>query len=123
MNILCVCALGQHRSKLAAEYLTTQGFITRYRGSETHSTNPITREDIRWAQAVVYARNRHKLLVHKQFVVDTPEFVLDVTDDPSLVPEMWRRVLVNNPDKFYQEYTKPLVKEKLKEITYLLKSK
>ena len=124
MNVLCVCALGEHRSKLAANYLAAQGFITRYRGSETHSTNPITQEDLTWAQAIIYARSRHQVLVHERFVVGSkPEFVLDVTDDPVLVPELWRRVLIKDPDRFYQEYTRPLVEEKLKELISSLNSK
>lgn len=124
MKVLCVCALGQHRSKLAANYLADKGFDTRYRGSQTNSSNPITKEDIAWADILVFARARHKTLVEDRFgEFNKQSFVLDVTDDPAKIPEIWRRVLLEKPDTFYQEYTRPLVEEKLKKIFSLLKSK
>ena len=107
MNILCVCAQGMNRSKFAAKYFSELGFETRYKGSTMGENNPLEQEDFDWANAIVYLTSSHQEFVHKKFGVKDKEFVLNVTDHPGKIPEMWLRVKVSDPKKFYTEFTFP----------------
>ena len=121
MNILCVCAYGQNRSRMAAELLRKKGHVTRYAGIDKEAPNPLKHEDWMWAQAIVFARERHKQETHAKFGIKEQEFVLDVTDNPQDLPEIWLRLRISDPESFYREYTLPRINLAVEKIQQYLK--
>ncbi len=120
MNILCICAFGQNRSRMAANILSQEGYETRYRGIDEEAPNPLEEKDVFWADVFVFARERHQKKFHGRFEVEKQEFVLDVTDSLDELPEIWRRAKLMKPEQFYIEYTLPRIEEKVKNVSLAL---
>lgn len=118
MKIVCVCSQGQHRSRILAGLLTEQGHETRYGGIDEGAFNPLSQEDAEWAEVAIFARERHQKLFHERFGTKDKEIALDVTDNLKELPEIWRRLKINNLDKFYEEYTYPRLKEAFDGVTF-----
>ena len=60
MNILIVCTQGQNRSKYLAEYLNNKGYTTNYGGVDPEGFNPLTQNQVDWADVIVAVRERIK---------------------------------------------------------------
>ena len=72
-NVLAICSKGQNRSKYIADYLRRKGYKTRYGGAEGYSDpnidwRPITSEDVKWADVIIFIRPRLKEVLRKKFM-------------------------------------------------------
>lgn len=53
MHILCLCTLGQTRSKRIANHLSGKGHETDFAGASVLAFNKVTQQRIDWADAVI----------------------------------------------------------------------
>lgn len=87
MNILCLCAYGQNRSKYLAGYLADKGCQTDYAGLDIHAINPITQSKIDWADSIVVVQSGWmKERLEEDFFLEGKRVIyLDVEDRPEIV--------------------------------------
>ena len=90
-KILCVCSMGENRSKYLASYLKNKGYRTRYGGIghgrvNRVAHNPFSKEDVEWADIIIVVRKRHKPLLKEKFITKGKKIIaLDVTDSRRLI--------------------------------------
>ena len=120
-KILCVCAKGINRSKYLAGYLRRKGYKTRYGGVEYHRYwNPISQEDIDWADIIVIIRKRLEKIVKKKFKTRGKKFiVLDVTDSKRLLPKEFAKLKKLDYGEFQKKWTYPQLRRAIKSYSEL----
>ncbi len=96
-KILCVCSMGINRSKYLAEYLRKKGYETRYGGIipreyEHYTSNPLKKEDVEWANIIIFARKKHHPALKEKHNLRGKKLIsLDVRDNKE-------RVLQEHPE-------------------------
>ncbi len=86
MKVLCVCTMGQNRSKYLADYLEQLGYETRYGGVgpckwDPKPVNEVKFEDVKWADIIITARNKHiPILIEKYNAKGKKMIALEVID-------------------------------------------
>ncbi len=117
MKILCVCTMGENRSKYLAEYLSEKGHETRYGGVgpcriDPEPTNPVKKEDVEWAEIIVTARKKHKpILIEKYGAKGKKIICLDVTDSRKAMGEIYPEFKKIERDEFNRKWTYPQLKK------------
>lgn len=85
-KILCICTMGLNRSKWTSEFLRKKGYETRYGGIgpckfNPKPANPIDPSDLDWADIIIVARDKHRIILEKEFKIkDKKIIVLEVSD-------------------------------------------
>lgn len=118
MKVLCVCALGMNRSRYAAHWLAEKGFDTRFGGIDNNALNPLKEEDVIWADIIIIARDRHQDLLKKKFILarKKPQYVLGVSDSPSMIPEAYAHLRELPGDQFHKQWTYPRLEDALEKL-------
>ncbi|MBR9705876.1 hypothetical protein GOV14_02460 [Candidatus Pacearchaeota archaeon] len=128
VKVLCVCAKGINRSQYLAGYLKTKGYETRFGGVEgfnigEEAPNPITQQDLDWADVVIIVRERLLKIVARRFDLgDKQLVVLDVTDSIDLAVREMPELKDVTPLEFDKFWRKPRLREAIKPFLPLTKN-
>lgn len=119
-RILCVCTMGLNRSKYLAKHLRGKGYKTRYGGIgplkyNDRKDNPIKKEDVKWAEIIIAAREKHRPILKEKFGVKNKKIiVLDVTDSMRLVVTDHPELANLDKKEFNKKWTYPQLRKALK---------
>lgn len=120
LKVLCVCARGRNRSKYLANYLKRKGYSTRAGGSQPFKDpnkpwNPISQEDIDWADVIIVMRKWILELIQKNFKIKNKKIIqLEVTDVPRLIPEEFNHLRELDKKEFNKKWTYPQLRKAIK---------
>jgi len=87
MRVLCLCSEGANRSRVCANYLSSLGYETRYRGAREGAMNPLEEGDVKWADVIICTRPKHARMLMERFEVRKPIIILDISDVPKEIRE------------------------------------
>jgi len=113
MKVLCVCTMGQNRSKYLAEYLQGLGYETRYGGVgpclfDSKPVNEVNPEDVEWADIIITARPKHKPILFDKYNTKNKRIItLDVSDSRKRVGKIYPDLLKINHAEFNRIWTYP----------------
>ena len=112
-KILCICTMGLNRSKYVAEYLNEKGYETRYGGIgpcrvDPEPANPINLEDLNWADIIITARKKHKIILEEDLGIKNKKIiVLEVSDSRKRAAETHPEFRNIEHSEFNQLWTYP----------------
>jgi predicted protein tyrosine phosphatase len=120
IKVLAVCSKGLNRSKYLAEYLGRKGYKTRYGGAEGFEDpnmkwNPISQEDVDWADIIITVRKRLKDVLQNKFNIGKNKFIeINVTDSKRLIPEALAHLKELDYISFQKKWTYPQLRKAIK---------
>ncbi len=120
LKVLCICARGMNRSKYLAKYLRGRGYSTRAGGSQPFKDsnkpwNPISQEDIDWADVILVMREWILQLIKKNFKIKNKKIIqLEVTDVPRLIPDEFKHLKELDKKEFNKKWTYPQLRKAIK---------
>jgi len=121
-KVLCVCAKGLNRSKYLASYLQNKGYKTRFGGVEgftakEEAPNPISQEDVNWADVVIITRKRLKQIFLRRFKYHKKKIIiLDVTDSKRLLPKEYAYLKDKSDREFDRLWRRPQLRKAIKKF-------
>ena len=121
MKVLCICTMGENRSRYLAGYLSEKGHETRFGGVgpcrvDPEPTNPLKKGDVEWADIIVTALKKHKpILIEKHGAKDKKIICLDVTDSRKAMSKIYPEFKNIERDKFNRIWTHPQLKKAIDE--------
>lgn len=119
-NILCICTMGENRSKYFATYLRNKGYKTRWGGVgpcrvDPAPTNPVKEKDIEWADVIITARPKHELEMKKKFNIKNKKLIiLDVCDSRKKIGEIYPELNFLDKEVFNKKWTYPQLRKSIK---------
>jgi len=127
-KILCICCMGENRSKYLASYLKNKGYKTRFGGigfglTEKIAHNPFNQEDINWAEIIILIRKRYLPLLKKYYKIRGKRvIILDVTDSKEIIGQKYPEF--NNLDfkSFQRKWTHPQLRKAIRDYLPLAKN-
>lgn len=92
-NLLFICSRNKWRSPTAEDVWRDLGYATRSAGTSRDAENPISLEDLRWAEHIFVMEDKHRqrlLATYGRVLAHKPLHVLHIPDnyhyqDPALV--------------------------------------
>jgi predicted protein tyrosine phosphatase len=118
-KVLCVCTMGQNRSKYVSEYLSKLGYETRYGGVgpckyDPEPVNPLKSQDIDWADVVIVMREKHIKQLKEIYGVNDKRIInLEVSDSQRLASEKDEKYSEMTREEFNKSWTYPQLEKEL----------
>ena len=112
-KILCICRMGENRSKYLAGYLKRKGYSTRFGGighgrRDFVAHNPFDQKDVDWADVLILIRPKLLPILKAEFNVKCKKIiVIDVTDSRRLVSEKFPEFEGMDFVEFQKKWTRP----------------
>lgn len=112
--------MGLNRSKYLAEYLRKKGYNTKYGGVgpckwDPVPANPICNEDVKWADIIITARDKHKPILVKDYKAKNKRIIcLEVTDSQKEISKIHPKFKDMERSKFNKKWTQPQLRKALK---------
>jgi len=117
LKVLCVCTMGENRSKYLAGYLKEKNYETRYGGIgpcriDPEPSNPLNPSDVEWADIIITARSKHVDSLKKNFNVGNKKIIsLGVSDSRKKAAETHPEFKKIERKKFNLIWTYPKLRE------------
>jgi predicted protein tyrosine phosphatase len=99
MNILFVCSRNRLRSPTAERtFYGTSGINVRSAGTAKDADNPLSRDDIEWADLIIVMERHHRKNILEKFRTQTKIITLGIPDnfefmDPDLIEILQAKVM------------------------------
>lgn len=97
MKVLCVCNIGQNRSRIIASILKEHGHDTRYAGVGDSAINPVNQDMVDWADVVVTALDAHSRALQQRYLVKKRVISLDIHPGVDVENEIKRQLARHLP--------------------------
>jgi len=114
-KILIICSHGINRSKYLASYLMRKGYSTRFGGIKDEAENPLKKEDIDWADIIIFAQKKHINYFKEKYPnIKKKMLILGVSDCPETIARDFPDFKWNKKDNFNKVWTHPQLRKSIK---------
>ena len=119
-RVLCVCRMGQNRSKYLAKYLKGKGYNTRYGGVghgriDKIAHTPINQKDVDWADIIIVVRKPLNKYLKKEYKVSKKKIiVIDVTDSRRIIGEKFPELAELSREELNKRWVYPQLRKAIK---------